>query len=310
MEILWPALGICSIVFVVFFALAQHWQRLLRRQAWTIQRLTERVRELEEVDDPDFRRRLGESAPVPLEQVYNFSFRLTERFWQHTLAIGEEDLRYVQTHGSFVGTVKLERWRSHTVAIVTEVLPESKTTQWQTRSLDFYPDPASTGESLTLWQLSLARPDGTARRPPSLELALRGNFMELSRHLVPSGGDRTNGNGNGNARSISGNGTGDGNHAAGEESLLLRVPLDTAKLAEFRSHDPASSVENGNEHSGEAAGNSNGGSASNWQVFYSNHDEQLGVDWQLWLRDLSKKAEWERWKILETTAIQVGRDEV
>ncbi len=312
MEILWPALGICSIVLVVFLALAQHWQRLLRRQTGTIQRLTERVRELEEVDDPDFRRRLGESAPVPLEQVYNFSFRFTERFWRDTLAIGEEDLRYVQTHGSFVGTVKLERWRSHIVAIVTEVLPENKTTQWQTRSLDFYPDPASTAESLTLWQLSLARPDGTARRPSSLELALRGNFMELSRQMVPGSNGGGNGNGNGHARPASGNGVGNGNQAEGAESLLLRVPLDTANLAEFRSHDPASSVENGNGHSGTGAavGNSNGGCASNWQAFYSNHDEQLGIDWQLWLRDLSKKAEWERWKILETTAIQVVRDNV
>lgn len=313
MEILWPALGICSIVVVVFLALAQHWQRLLRRHTGTIQRLTERVRELEEMDDPDFRRRLGESAPVPLEQVYNFSLRFNDNFWQRTLAIPDDDLKFIQTHGSFVGSVKLERWRSHSVAIVTEVLPESKTTQWQTRSLDFYPDPANGADALTLWQLSLARPDGTAIRPPSIELTLRGNFIELTGHMVPRAGTNGNGNGNGNGRlrSSAGNGKSSGNEPAAEESLLLRVPLDSAKLAEFRSHDPASGIENrnGNSGAGAAAGNSNGTCASNWQVFYSHHDETLGVDWQLWLRDLSKKAEWERWKILETTAIQVTKDE-
>lgn len=303
MEILWPALGICSIVFVVFFALAQHWQRLLRRQSSTIQRLTDRVRELEEMDDPDYRRRLGESTPVPLEQVYNFSFRLTDHFWQHTLSLADEDLKFIQTNGSVVGSIKLERWRSHTVATVSEILPETKAVQWQSRSLDFYPDPSSAADSLTLWQLSLARPDGTAVRPPSLELTLRGNAFELSGRLISIS------NGNGPSRPASGNGGANGGNPAGEESLLLRVPLDTAKLAEFRSHHPSNGVENGNEQSAAATPNSNGAVASNWQVFYSSHDENLGVDWQLWIRDLSKKAEWERWKIIETTAIQVGRND-
>ena len=187
MEILWPALGICAIVCVVFFALAQHWQQLLRRQSWTIQRLTDRVRELEEMDDPDFRRRLGESAPVPLEQVYNFSFRLNDHFWKHTLSLGEQDLKFVQSNGSFVGSIKLERWRSHTVATVAEILPESRAVQWQTRTLDFYPDPANGAEALNLWQLTLARPNGTALRLPSLELALRGNYLELAARLVHVG---------------------------------------------------------------------------------------------------------------------------
>jgi hypothetical protein len=303
MEMIWPALGICSIVLVVFFVLAQYWQRLLRRQSWTIQRLTERVRELEEMGDPDFRRRLGESAPVPLEQVYNFSFRFNGHFWKHTLALADEDMNFVRAHGSIVGSIKLERWRSHTVATVTEVLPESKTVQWQTRSLDFYPGPASGADALTLWELSLARPDGTAVRPPSLALTLRGNFMELSGRLVSFGNE------NGRTQPASVNGAGKGNNPSGEELILLRVPLDTAKLAEFRSHDPSSGFENENEQSAAPAGNSNEAGPSNWQAFYSNHDEDLGVDWQLWLRDLSKKAEWERWKILETTAIQVSRED-
>lgn len=300
MEILWPALGICAIVCVVFFALAQHWQQLLRRQSWTIQRLTDRVRELEEMDDPDFRRRLGESAPVPLEQVYNFSFRLNDHFWKHTLSLGEQDLKFVQSNGSFVGSIKLERWRSHTVATVAEILPESRAVQWQTRTLDFYPDPANGAEALNLWQLTLARPNGTALRLPSLELALRGNYLELAARLVHVG------NGNGSMRPPGGNSRGNATDSDDEETILLRVPLDAAKLAEFRSHDPARGVENGNGQAGTPAQNTNG--SGNWQAFYSNHDENLGLEWQLWVRDLSKKAEWERWKIIETSAIPVARD--
>jgi hypothetical protein len=303
MEILWPALGICAIVFVVFFALARHWQQLLRRQSWNIQRLADRVRELEKMDDPDFRRRLSESAPVPLEQVYNFSFRLTDHFWKHTLSLSDQDVKFVQTNGSFVGSIKLERWRSHTVATVAEILPESKTVQWQTRALDFYQDLANGAEALPLWQLSLARPNGTVLRPPSLELALRGNFLELAAHLIHVG------SGNGSSRAGTANVGGKGGISDDDESIILRVPLDTAKLAEFRSHDPASGVENGNGQGGAPAQNTNGSGPGNWQAFYSNDDENLGLNWQLWVRDLSKKAEWERWKIIETSAIPLARDE-
>jgi hypothetical protein len=299
MEILWPALGICAIVCIVFFALAQHWQRLLRRHAWTVQRLTDRIHELEAMDNPDFRRRLGESAPVPLEHVYNFTIRFTDHFWKHTLAIAEEDLNFIRTHASVVGSIKLERWRSHTVATVTEILPASKTVQWQTRTLDFYPDASSGSEVLSLWQLSLARPDGTAMSPPSLELILRGRYLELTSHRISLG------NGNGRLQATSRNGGENGSASAHDESLLLRVPLDSSRLSEFRSHDPLSNVENGNGQSGAGAGpaNTNETSPGNWQAFYSNHDEDLGVDWNLWLRDLSKKAEWERWKIIETAAL-------
>lgn len=52
MEILWPALGIGVIVAFVFYVLAQHWHRVLRQQSFTIRRLHERVRDLEEMSDP------------------------------------------------------------------------------------------------------------------------------------------------------------------------------------------------------------------------------------------------------------------
>ncbi|MGD0955282.1 MAG: hypothetical protein ABR953_00450 [Candidatus Acidiferrales bacterium] len=289
MEILWPALGIGAIVAFVFYVLAQHWQRVLRQQTWTIRRLLERVRDLEEMTDPEFRRRLNESTPVPLEQVFTLTFRLSDRFWQDALHTTEDNLKFIREFGSFVGSVKLERWRSHTVATITEVLPDRKATGWQTRSLDFYPDPAKSGDALTLWELALSRPGFSAERPPSLELVLRENSVDLVGHFSSgAGGAATNGGRNG---------------AGHDQITFFRVPLDTALLAEFRSHDPSDGADDGGGNSGtdEILTNTN-----SWHAFYSGRNDGLGIEWQLRLRDLNKKSEWERWKILESAAMPLA----
>ncbi|MDR3722406.1 MAG: hypothetical protein P4L00_12460 [Candidatus Acidoferrales bacterium] len=292
MDILWTAVGIAVIVVFVFYVLAQHWQRLLRQQNWTIRRLFERVQSLEEMADPEWRRRLSDAVPVPLEQVFTLSFRLDDRFWHDAVRATEDDLEFIREYGSFVGAVKLERWRSHAVATITEVLPDRKATGWQTRALDFYPDPANSGDALSLWELALSRPGLSAERPPSLELLLRANSLELRGHLISAAPDP------------SGNG-----HAAAADNgdvLFFRVPLDTAGLAEFRSHDPADSAVNGN---GNAAGGEAGVNGNSWQAFYSHHNEELGIEWQLRLRDLTRKSEWERWKILESVAMPLAARE-
>jgi hypothetical protein len=290
MDILWTAMGIAVIVVFVFYVLAQHWQRLLRQQNWTIRRLFERVQSLEEMADPEWRRRLSDAAPVPLEQVFTLSFRFDDRFWRNAVHSTEEDLKFIREYGSFIGAVKLERWRSHTVATITEVLPDRKATGWQTRSLDFYPDPGKAGDALSLWELALSRPRLSAERPPSLELLLRANSLELRGHFV----------------SAPQHPSGNGHSAAGDgDVLFFRLPLDTAGLAEFRSHDPAEFAGNGN-------GNGNGTpvelgvNGNSWQAFYSHHNEELGIEWQLRLRDLTRKSEWERWKILESVAMPLA----
>src|ERR1700685_3496742 len=103
MEILWPSLGSCVLVGFVFFVLAQHWQRLLRNQNFTIRRLSDRVRTLEAMDDPEFRRRLNESSPSPLEQVFTFSLRLSDRFWRETLHATDESLSFIRASGTLLG---------------------------------------------------------------------------------------------------------------------------------------------------------------------------------------------------------------
>ena len=287
MDILWTAMGIAVIVIFVFFVLAQHWQRLLRQQNWTIRKLFERVQSLEEMADPAWRRKLTDASPVPLEQVFNFSFRLDDQFWRNAVSLTEDDRRYIRDYGSFVGAVKLERWRSHTVATVSEVLPDRKTTGWQTRTLDFYPDASKAGDSLSLWELALSRPSLSAERPPSLELLLRPNSIELHGHLDA-----------GVQASAAG---ATGVRESDEDFIFLRVPLDAAALAEFRSHDPADTG-NGNGSQAYANGDS-------WQAYYSFNNEELGIEWQLRLRDLTRKSEWERWKILESHSVPLATRE-
>jgi hypothetical protein len=286
MDILWPAIGIGVIVGFIFFVLAQHWRRILGQHAWTIRRLTERVRDLEEMADPEFRRRLGEAAPMPLEQVFTLTFRLNDRFWQDAVHTTEENLEFIREFGSFVGSVKLDRWRSHTVATVAEVEPDRKETGWRVRSLDFYPDPGKPGRGLTLWELALTRSKFSTERPPSLELVLRENSVDLLGHLVPSEGASNGGNGHGSSC---------------EEVVFLRVPLDTSQLAEFRSHDPSNEAGKGSE-----AGVDQPPAGASWQAFYSGGDEALGIEWQLRLRDLNRKSQWDRWKILEPVSVSLG----
>jgi len=285
MDILWAAAAIGAIVFVLFFALAQHWHTIMRQQSWTIRNLAERVKDLEEVGDPEFRRRLGDSSPMPLEQVFHFSFRLSDRFWRDQLRIKSEDWDFIRAFGSFVGSVKLEHWRSHTVATVTEILPENSTARWQTRSLDFYPDSSKSAEKLPLWELRLSPANGSTGRPASLELMLRRNAVELCGYYAAA---RVGADGNGQDKS------------AAEEIVFFTVPLDSARLTNFRSHDPANLS---NTVIGNAAESVVPVHETSWQAFYANRDDVLGIEWQLRLRDLSKKAEWERWKILETAGV-------
>jgi hypothetical protein len=276
MDILWAAAGISLIVGFVFYVLAGHFRSVLHKQASTIRILSDRLQLLEQVEDPQFRQRVGQAAPPPLEQVFTFSFRLSDQFWRETLGLAEEDWQFVRSCGSFVGSVKLERWRSHTTAIITAVLPNRKTAAWQTRTLQYYPPSGKADDSLTLWELPLGLPGGSAK-PSTLELSLRGNDLMLSRREL-------------------------------DVVTFFRTPLDLAQLSEFRSEEPTAA-----EHAnGSANGNGNGHAhnAVPWRTFYSCADESRGIEWHLQVRDLCRKAEWERWRILESPAVPWLRNRV
>ena len=295
MDVLWAALGVIVVVVFVLFILAQHWEQLLRQQSRAIRQLSRRVQDLEDMANPELRRRLGEAAPVPLEQVFTFSMRLGEKFWREAVRVTDTDRKYIHEYGSFLASVKLERWRSHTVATVSEILPARKSAGLQTRALDYYPNASGADDALTLWELALERPAGAGMRPRSLELLLRGDALEL-RASGPSSDLES-----------SGNGTSD----AGHPQVLLYLPLDPAQLEEFRKDDLESEGEedhSGNGSSNETTPHQRVNSASYWHAFYSGSDEGVGINWELRLRDLGKKAEWEHWHVWDSRTIPVGSD--
>ncbi len=282
MDILWVALGVCVIVGFVFVILARHWQRLLVHQAWSIRRLTDRLHSLEEVADPNFRRRLDESAPSPLEQFYTFGLQLSDRFWKNTLETTEAQRAFIREHGNFLGSVKIERWRSHTVLTVSEVLPQSKSANWQTRSFDIFPDSSNGAHPVTLWEMPLEEGKATSTgRVPTLELRWHDEALELCvlQDRCTSTGD-------------------DVITLRPEERSLLIVPLDAARLESFRKaqesaeNEPAAIFDNG-------SGNGSGSNGHQFMVLYGSEDDETGIEWQLRLRDLVRRSEWDRWKIVE-----------
>ncbi|MHB8755056.1 MAG: hypothetical protein ACYC92_08895 [Candidatus Acidiferrales bacterium] len=273
MDILWTGLGISAVVAFVFYALASYWQRLLKGQSRAIRTLFDRIEALEEMDDPRFRKMVGESVPSPLEQVYVFSFRLSERFWTETVGANNEQLRYIRENGKFLGSVKIERWRSHIAIAVTELLPQSQSAGWLTRTVDIYPTKEAVSPT-SLWEL-YAEPPANSRGyapAPALELRLENESLVLrTRPAGPSLG-------------IAGRVP-----SRAEETIIFDVPLDGDQLSPFRVSDADA---DGSEQSASSK-------TESWLAFYRGNDEQRGVDWQLCVRDLNRKILCERWNIVE-----------
>ncbi len=284
MDILWVAVAVCVIVGFVFVVLARHWQRLLVHQSWTIRRLTDRVASLEEVADPNFRRKLDESAPSPLERIYTFSFRVNDDFWRKTVKATPRQLKYIREHGNFLGSVKIEKWRSHTVVTVTEVLPQAKSATWQTRSFDVFPDDVANDEHpITLWEMPLANEKSAAAsgRIPTLELRWRDGELELcsrSDHFMTA---------EDNTISL-----------APQEQILFAVPLDAERLEQFRTADVTGNGEM-DEVMDRITDEIPAANGNSWVAMFAREDESLGIEWNLSLRDLTRQSDWKRWKVFE-----------
>lgn len=281
MDIVWTALGICVLVGFVFYVLALYWQRLLTKHSYAIKDLAARVQALEEMEDPNFRRKIGDSAPSPLEQVITFGFRLGDRFWEALEALPEE-IAYVKAYGKFLGSVKIEQWRSHSVATIYEVLPQNKSAEWASRTIDVYSSTTSgAAEPVTLWELPLAASAEYAPEPvPSLELRLMDNALELR----AAHGRFDFARGNGAAAHL-------------DEFVFFHIPLDAARLGEYRrleTEDPCDS----------SSAQTPASPADSWIAYFAHHDERGGVDWQLCIRDLIRKEEWERWKVWEPREVR------
>lgn len=278
MEILWVGLGISAVVGFVFYIMASEWARLLKGHSRAIRYLTQRVEALEEMEDPRLRRRMDDSAPSPLEQVYIFSFRLSDRFWSDTIRATAEQMRYVREQGKFLGSAKIERWRSHIAVTVTELLPQSQSAGWRTRTVDIYPVENQPGTAI-LWELHLEPPASFApnEKHPALELRFEEEMLVLR------------------ARNGSGVAKGD-TTVAPSEKVIFHVPLDADLLSDYRVEEEQldESTNDSNEEISPPIPRHNP-----WLTFYSHQDEKQGVDWQLCLRDLERKDAWEQWRVVE-----------
>ena len=78
MDVVWFIAGLGILFCFVAVISAQKLGRVLRAQARAIRRLTQRIDALEEMTDPSFRRRLGDTAPSPLKQVFTLGFQLSD----------------------------------------------------------------------------------------------------------------------------------------------------------------------------------------------------------------------------------------
>lgn len=283
MEIIWAGLGISALVGFAFYIMASQWARLLKSHSKAIRFLMQRVEALEEMEDPRRRRRIDESAPSPLEQVYIFSFRLSDRFWSETIEATAEQMRYIREQGRFLGSAKIERWRSHMTVTLTELLPQSQSAGWQTRIVDIYPG-KQLSEAAVLWELQLEPQANFASREehPALELRFEEEMLVLRvRH------------GKSSAR-------GESKNALGERTIF-HVPLDADLLSDFRVRDEEAD-EAGNEQNVEQAPMLPRNES--WLTSYQHQDEKQGVDWQLCLRDLERKDAWEQWDIVEPQQVR------
>jgi hypothetical protein len=289
MDIVWVALGVCVIVGFVFVVLARHWQRLLAHQAWSIRRLTDRLHSLEEVADPNFRRKLDESAPSPLEQFYTFGLGLSDRFWRNTVETTDAQRDFIREQGNFLGSVKIERWRSHTVLTVTEVLPQNKSANWQTRTFDIFPENLSDDAPVTLWQMPLAEANaGSATgRVPTIELRWQDGALALCASQERRSAE--------NADVIT---------LVPDERILLSVPLDPELLEAFRQPDLAAMDELPEEFD-KLPSNGTNSNGHQFVAFYGGDDSDSGIAWHLCLRDLARRSEWDRWRVVE--AIQMTK---
>lgn len=277
MEIIWAGLGISAVVGLVFYIMASQWARLLKSHSRAIRFLTQRVKALEEMEDPRLRRRMDDSAPSPLERVYIFSFRLSDRFWADTIGATTEQMKYIREQGKFLGSAKIEKWRSHITVTLTELLPQSQSAGWQTRTVDIYPGKKVPGTA-KLWELPLAPPANSMPhdKHPALELRFEEELLVL--------------------RARPSKASAKGDLTAASERVIFHVPLDADLLSEYRVQDEDARLTEREEFGGVATQLPR---ADSWLNFYSYQDEKQGVDWQLCLRDLDRKDAWERWNIVE-----------
>jgi hypothetical protein len=288
MDVLWAALAICAMVSVTFYVLAVSWQRTLRGHSRALRALFERLDALETVEDPVIRRKIGELMPSPLREVHILSFRLGERFWRNVLGATEQQILDIRENGTFVGSVKIEIWRSHVAVTVRELLPRSKSAGWHTRTLDIYA--VDSGTPTVLWELCLQLPANSHAvelEQSSVELRYENGAIVLASQAFAKEQWLQSTDG-----------------ARAKERIVFRVPLDAEQLAEFRISEADMEPADVEDGAGAARFGSGRQTIAAAVASFSYQDEQQGVDWQLRVRELDGRTAPGQWTIMEPSQVR------
>lgn len=278
MDILWAGLAVCALVAVVFYALAKSWQRVLRKQSRAIGALFQRIEALEGMEDPLMQRRIRELAPSPLQQVHVFSFRLGERFWRKMLKVSSAQMQYLHEHATFIGSMKLEMWQSHTVITLHEIRPQNQSASWQTRSIGIYP--SDSPKQHVLWELTLgAQSKWQHETESALELRYERGAIVLgirNEPRQPAAAPR--------------------NSEIGER-IVFRLPLDAEQLANFRVSNEE--IEEFTAQSEGTDGHAEVHETLTRSELFSFEDEGQDVSWRLCIRDLHRSSTARTWVTVE-----------
>jgi hypothetical protein len=234
--------------------------------------LERRVRALEEMSrgPRDLRRRIRDLAPMPLRRVHEFSFWTTDQFWRETLKATREEIEYANENGTRLHSVRIEEWRSHSIAKVVETPLKGPVSYdstrrvylHPTRSIDLYPTADWHWEGVTLWE----QPLGPAEREymgwfPRLELRLQGGRLQLS--AIDGRFGRSPGPDTREPR---------------DENVFFDVPLEGSKLREFKCPDREASPR----------GSDSGYQATPELLDYAHEDPLRGLGWGLRIHDFQK----------------------
>jgi hypothetical protein len=287
MDILWMAVS--AGIFIVFglLIIAWHWHERFIRGAIALNALRDRLAALEEIADPERLRRLEKNASSPLERVYTISIQFGNRFWKDTLQLPSEAMAFVRMSGTFLGSIKIECWRTHSIATMSEVLPSSKSASWQTRSVDIYAgDSRIERGGVSLWTLAMHAPQLAApARFSELELRLERNAVALYAKAAPSSAGFSAEGGESNA-----------------EELLTAIPLSPVGLAKYRATDEEPELETGFE--AVPPGNGSHGEANSRTTVFEHRNEEQGIDWRLSLREFVLSDDPRRAKVLEVAGFR------
>jgi hypothetical protein len=234
--------------------------------------LERRVRALEEMSGGprDFRHRIRDLAPMPLQRVYEFSFWTTDQFWRDTLKATREEIEYANENGTRLHSVRIEEWRSHSIAKVVETPLKGPVSYdstrriylHPTRSIDLYPTADWHWEGVTLWE----QPLGPAEREhmgwfPRLELRLQGGRLQLSAIEGRFGrSPRLN------------------TREPRDENVFFDVPLEGSKLRAFKSPDREANFQCADP----------GYQATLELADYAHEDPLRGLGWALRIHDFQK----------------------